>query len=165
MGADHGNDRETAIQSRDAVQLPTFQDAEVRGLAGPPPVREYEFGERWTEAVDSLLSRELKSLPTRLLVASERLFDQYDRVSAEVATRTSIAPPLLLLFALLALRLSPWYWIGVVLPAVLVTQAVGRLRAANDLLVEAVTTEVIESVEVAGAIAYIADPRSALSVE
>lgn len=56
----------------------------------PPPAQYYytvplEDGQRdqCEAAVRRVLGNELRSLPTKLAVANERLFDRYDRLSAE----------------------------------------------------------------------------------
>ncbi|MDQ1644346.1 MAG: hypothetical protein QOJ50_530 [Cryptosporangiaceae bacterium] len=106
-------------------------------------------------AVDRVLQRELAALATKLAVANERLFDQYDRLSAEASLRLNAALPLALLFGVLAARLSWFFLFGIPAAVLLAWQGLVRMRSANDLLMQSVITKTVESSEVAGIVRYV----------
>jgi hypothetical protein len=106
-------------------------------------------------AVDRVLQRELGPLATKLAVANERLFDQYDRLSAEASLRLNAALPLALFFGVLATRVSWLFVLGIPGAVLLAGQGLVRSRSANDLLMQSVITKTVESAEVAGIVRYV----------
>jgi hypothetical protein len=129
----------------------------------PVPVQRFYFDVELTgdqldqcdTAVDRVLDRELAPLATKLAVANERLFDQYDRLSAEASLRLNAALPLALLFGVLAARLSWFFLLGIPAAVLLAWQGLVRMRSANDLLMQSVITKAVESSEVAGIVRYV----------
>ena len=158
---------------------PTFTEDELSGLIGPPftddelaglrgPRRRAYFAtelnsteeEQCRMAVERILTGELNSLGTKLAVANERVFDQYDRLSAEASFRINVSIPISAIFVVLAWRFSPWVLLGLVLAALLMRQGFTRTRSANDLLVQSLITQAIQSTEVAQVSSYVAQERS-----
>ena len=149
-------------------QSPYPQQGYGSGSSYPPPpfvpvVPRFYFDvtltpgqlEQCRAAVDRVLERELGPLATKLAVANERLFDQYDRLSAEASLRLNASVPLAVLFGILTLRLSWLFLLGVPAAVLLAWQGLGRMRAANDLLVQSVVTKTVPSAEVSGIARYL----------
>jgi hypothetical protein len=97
------------------------------------------------------LSRDLARIPSRedlrirLLVASESLYGEYDRLSAEAAFRVNIAPPLVTISWLVGLQAGfGWGLAGTVLSAFLAYQGVRRRNLSDEILRRAVVAEVIQ---------------------
>jgi hypothetical protein len=84
------------------------------------------------------LSDNRELVMTRLLAASEPLHAQVDRPDAEATFRAGLWPPLTVIIVYLAITVSPWWWGGLWLPAMLIWQRAGLRRRANDALVIAV---------------------------
>jgi hypothetical protein len=104
---------------------------------GPDKVR------RFTAALAQFPSRE--GLRTRLLVASESLYGEYDRLSAEAAFRVNIAPPLVALSWIVGLQAGfVWTLVGTALSALLAYQGVRRGILSGEILRRAVGAGVIE---------------------
>jgi hypothetical protein len=128
-----------------------------------PPVQRFYYEvqlspdqlEQCRQAVERVLKRELGPLATKLAVANERLFDQYDRLSAEASLRLNACLPLAVLFGVLALRLSWLFLLGIPAAVLLAWQGLLRMRSANDLLMQSVITKTVESSEVAGIVRYV----------
>ncbi len=95
------------------------------------------------EGLDRAPSRE--GLRTRLLVASQSLYGEYDRLSAEAAFRVNIAPPLVALFWVVGFHAGlVWGLIGTALSLLLAGQGVRRAILSGDILRRAVVAGVIE---------------------
>jgi hypothetical protein len=147
-------------------ESPYEQGMLISGYPGTPVQRFYfdveltgDQLDQCNTAVDRVLERELGPLATKLAVANERLFDQYDRLSAEASLRLNAALPLAILFGVLAARLS-WFFLLAIPGAVLLgLQGLVRMRSANDLLMQSVITKTVESSEVAGIVRYVIRER------
>ena len=88
---------------------------------------------------------DLQSAAVRLNIANERLWDQYDRLNAEAEFRLTLVYPMLLVAAGIAARGAWWGGLLVVLLAgILFRDGDRRGRAANNVLVTALVTDVIE---------------------
>lgn len=74
-------------------------------------------------------------LKTRLLVDSEALHAQVDRLDAEATFRQAIWPPLAVLAIYLAVAVNPLWLFGLVVPIVLAWQWISLRKQANDALV------------------------------
>jgi hypothetical protein len=103
------------------------------------------------DEVTQELSRELarppsrEGLRTRLLVANESLYAEYDRLSAEAAFRVNIAPPLVALSWIVGSQAGfGWGLVGVALSAFLAYQGVRRRKLSDEIPRRAVVAEVIE---------------------
>jgi hypothetical protein len=112
------------------------------------------------KAAEQIIANEFPALPTKLLMASERLYDQYDRLTSEAALRLNLAPPLAV-FVVVAAAKTAWPLVAcLVVPVLLVLQARLRARAANDLLVQSIIAGVVRSAEVSEATRWILSNRS-----
>lgn len=99
-------------------------------------------------AVQNMLENEMRSLATKLTVANESIFNEFDRLSAEATLRFSISLPMGLMVAAATWRFSFWAVIALLLPVLLIAQAIQRRRDANELLVQAVMSGIIGSTEI-----------------
>jgi hypothetical protein len=84
------------------------------------------------------LSRDRDLLMTRLLAESVALHTEVDRPDAEATFRIGLAPPLTVLVVYLAVTVSPWWLLGLLISALLLWQSALFARQANDALVIAV---------------------------
>jgi hypothetical protein len=96
-------------------------------------------------------------LRTRLLVANQSLYGEYDRLSAEAAFRLNITPPLLVLSIIAGINYG-WFWIliGGLTSLLLAIQGLRRGALARDVLLRAVIAGVIE-------LPVVAEVRSTIS--
>jgi hypothetical protein len=103
-------------------------------------------GDRARELINELdRSPSREGLRTRLLVASESLYGEYDRLSAEAAFRVNIAPPLVALSWIVGSQAGlAWGLVGTALSILLASQGVRRGILAGDILRRAVVAGVIE---------------------
>ena len=133
---------------------PLFTEDELAGLRSDYEDEYTDYGRIELNRVDAdqcilaasrVISRELPSLSTRLVVANDRLFDQYDRLYAEVDMRLNLAAPIGLIFVGLAVTIEPWFLVGFLLPVLLLRQAAVRLRSSDELLIQCVVSGVVES--------------------
>ena len=76
-------------------------------------------------------------LKTRLLDASQPLHSDLDRPDAEATFRMALWPPLTAIMIYLALKVSPWWWVALVVPVLLARQWFSLRRHANAALVAA----------------------------
>jgi hypothetical protein len=106
-------------------------------------------------AADRLATEELRSLATRLVVTNERLFDQYDRLSAEASLRLNIGPPVIALSLVLGIRFNLAFFLGLLAGMMILRQGGVRARDANDVLVQSVITGLITSTEISNVTQYV----------
>ncbi|SNY28212.1 hypothetical protein [Paractinoplanes atraurantiacus] len=108
---------------------------------------------RWaaTKLIQSVMHEE-RQLATRLQAQNAELFGRYDRLLAESAFRLNIAPPLVLLLALLSWRSALPAGIQALLiilslsyGAILVSQAVMRAVQSRDVIAQALVVGILES--------------------
>jgi hypothetical protein len=104
-----------------------------------------------TKAVHTLIREELDSLATKLVATNERVFNQFDRFSAEASLRLSLAPALAALICVIAWRVSGWCLLALAVPAILEIQGYHRARRANDILARSVISNVIHSTSIENA--------------
>jgi hypothetical protein len=70
----------------------------------------------------------------RLRGKDDVIYDDYDRGQAEGDFRMAMALPVACVFAVLAIRSTPWWWIGLILPIVLIYVGVSsRTRSEQEL--------------------------------
>ena len=85
------------------------------------------------------ISNNLDLITTRLLGDQAELFSAIDRKRAEAEFRFAVASPLLALIVFLGVR-ENWFWlIAIIAVALLYGQGVGRLWAATELIVDALS--------------------------
>jgi len=106
-------------------------------------------------AADRLATEELRSLATRLVVTNERLFDQYDRLSAEASLRLNIGPPVIALSLVLGIRFNLAFFLGLLAGMMILRQGGVRARDANDVLVQSVITGLITSTVISNVTQYV----------
>jgi len=109
-------------------------------------------------AVMALIRTELQPLATKLAAENGRLFDQFDRLSAEASLRLSLAPALSALILVIAWRVSGWCLLALAVAGVLELQGYVRARSANGILAQAVVSKVIQSASIENAAQGIARP-------
>ncbi len=92
--------------------------------------------------VDKIVA-DLPHLPLRLIDDSGRkeLFGEFDRRRAEAEFRAAVALPLVGLSVVLAVRVSPWFAFGLVVPAILAVQAHLSAVSAADVLAAAMRAQ------------------------
>ena len=106
-----------------------------------------KLGDELAQALSAELARppSREGLRTRLLVANESLYAEYDRLSAEAAFRVNIAPPLVALSWIVGAQAGfGWGLAGTVLSAFLAYQGVRRRNVSDEIFRRAVVAGVIE---------------------
>lgn len=84
-------------------------------------------------------ARELLELvPTRLIAAEKELWAGWDQARAEAEFRTTLAVPLAVLAATLALTYHPLWWVGVLIAPLLLRIGSESGQRATEVLLEAV---------------------------
>jgi hypothetical protein len=92
------------------------------------------------------LRDELQELVTKLgLLPKDRLWEEYDRKSAEAEFRVSVAVPLAVVIAVAAVIDSGWIAVGLVFPAIFLVQGLRRGQEARSEVFLAVVQDVIHS--------------------
>jgi hypothetical protein len=92
------------------------------------------------------LRGELQELVTKLgLLEKDRLWEEYDRKSAEAEFRVPVAVPLAAVIAVAAVIDSGWIAVGLVFPAVFLVQGLRRGQEARSEVFLAVVQDVIHS--------------------
>ncbi|MBC9822559.1 hypothetical protein [Terrabacter sp. MAHUQ-38] len=83
-------------------------------------------------------STEELELPATLLVGDEpALFAEVDRMRAEGELRISATPPLALIIVILALQVSPWFWLALPTVAALTYQGARRKGESRQMIIDA----------------------------
>ncbi|MGW2426675.1 hypothetical protein ACWC0C_47335 [Streptomyces sp. NPDC001709] len=91
------------------------------------------------------LHSELPQIRTRLYTVNKDMYGEYDRAAAEADLKSNVALAGIFLSVVLAVRLTPlWAFICIPMALLLVRGLLG-IRQANDVLVRAITSEVIQS--------------------
>jgi hypothetical protein len=78
-------------------------------------------------------------------IEREPLYDAYDRLTSEAELRFSIFPPLALLSVTAAVLWSPWCLVALVMPAILAAQGSRLYDSAQERVLQALTTGVVQS--------------------
>ncbi|MGW1901987.1 hypothetical protein ACWCQB_32320 [Streptomyces hirsutus] len=96
------------------------------------------------EAVENLL-QDLPLLRTRLYTASKDMYGDYDRLVAEANLRVNVGLAGTVLSCVLATQVDPLGVLVCIPMTLLAYRGLTKLREANDLLVQAVVTELVKS--------------------
>jgi hypothetical protein len=81
---------------------------------------------------------ERHDLITKLLIADKELYSEYDRLESEADFRRNIAIPLAVLFVIMAMRLNPLWWFGLVSVIMVFWQGTTRQFEALAVLLRAI---------------------------
>ncbi|MFI6928929.1 hypothetical protein [Streptomyces sp. NPDC050287] len=93
----------------------------------------------------SPLLRDLPQLRTRLYAANKDLYGDYDRLAAEADLKVNVGGAAIALNCVAASVMDPW-WALLCLPmAFLIYRGLSMARQANDVLVQAIVTDVVKS--------------------
>jgi hypothetical protein len=134
---------EKPAEGDSAADPQQFSESDVlKKLAGPSAddrLRRQLLEERieGRDHVATLVRDELPAVANRLLGTDPELYAAYDRTRAEAEFRAATSLPVAAVLIALAGAQSAWWLSALPLPVLLFAQAVRRLRAAGDLLAEA----------------------------
>jgi hypothetical protein len=98
-----------------------------------------------TSALNSALLSEHEALVTRMQIERETLFNDYDRLRSEAELRLSIFVPLTALAITAAVQWNPPALIGLLIPLILLAQAIRMQARADERVQQALMTGVISS--------------------
>ncbi|MFD7097611.1 hypothetical protein [Streptomyces xanthophaeus] len=98
----------------------------------------------FAEALAPLIG-DLPQLRTRVHAASKDLFGDYDRVAAEADLKVNVGAAAIVLSVLAAIRVEPWWALVCGPMLLLIYRGLSLARQANDVLVQAIVTEVVQS--------------------
>ncbi|MFI1488650.1 hypothetical protein [Streptomyces sp. NPDC020747] len=101
--------------------------------------------DRSADDVCDELEGELAQLATRLHVVHDGLFDEYDRLIAEGDLRLNVGIAIGGLIAAMAIVQDPWFLLGLTVASALMRRGRMRGRQANDILIQALLSGLIES--------------------
>jgi hypothetical protein len=88
--------------------------------------------------------QEMRRLEAKLRVASADIYGDFDRFKAEGELRLNVAPPIVALSLVLALQLSWWCALGVILAVALAWQGAQRLDLGREVVLQALMADVFK---------------------
>lgn len=93
------------------------------------------------------VTRDLPLMPLRLLAEgkAQQVYGEFDRLRAEAEFRASVALPLLALVCVVAWRVTPWWLLALIVPVILLVEAIRNVTEAADVLAEATRAGVVGS--------------------
>lgn len=105
----------------------------------------YKLHRALSSALQLAVTNDHEALITRMQIERETLYNDYDRLRSEAELRFSIATPLVLLVLTATLQWSTLALFALVLPAILLAQAVRIQARADERVRQALITGVIRS--------------------
>ncbi|MFF4104347.1 hypothetical protein [Streptomyces sp. NPDC001903] len=98
----------------------------------------------FAEALAPLIG-DLPQLRTRLHAASKDLYGDYDRLAAEADLKVNVGAAAIVLSVLAAIQVEPWWALVCGPMMLLIYRGLSLARQANDVLVQAIVTGVVQS--------------------
>ncbi|MFD8228638.1 hypothetical protein ACFV16_31380 [Streptomyces massasporeus] len=114
----------------------------VQGTA--PENAEKWFGKESFRAQE-ILATDLDQVRTRLFAVNTDLYGESDRKASESDVRANVALAGAFLSVVLSLNFSLWWLLLLPVSAILLVRGISLARQANDMLVQAVVTELVKS--------------------
>jgi len=91
------------------------------------------------------LSEELDQLALRLQVRNAELYGNYDRAAAESDLRVNVGISTSALIVAVSIRSTTWWLFGLPVALILIIRGYQKSRQGNDVLIQAVITEEVDS--------------------
>lgn len=95
--------------------------------------------------LEQLLLGQARRFETKLLVANERLYGDFDRLRSEAELRLNIAPPLAALSAILTVHVNLAFSALLIVPVVLILDGISRLKAGHDVVLQSLMAGVVKT--------------------
>ncbi len=92
----------------------------------------------------AVLGGQLPEVSIQLQAANRDLWDAFDRARAESEFRSAIVWPIIPVICVAALHLSPWWWLLITIPVLLLFLAMGESVQATSTLVQAMALGVVD---------------------
>jgi hypothetical protein len=102
--------------------------------------REHDLPSRYLDAI--FRGTEIRRLEAKLRVANADIYGDFDRLKAEAELRLNVAPAIIALSIALGLELAWYYMFGIGLAFALAWQGLLRLRAGQEVILQALMAEI-----------------------